>query len=446
LRALAWLEQAIDHDWAEVRPADLVAFAYASLGSWWPRPSVGISHRSSDVKPTLTQLGLWGSPDIAIDATTVPAHENNTGFVWRLFAATPAILRVRSPSYQDTVWCRREAELTQYLIDGYDFLAGRAVVDTELDRLPAISEAITRDTTQAPSQPRPTFPPRTLVLDVPSYPPSIVHLFAAMSTLRLLNGLIDDVAGVNRIAQDLSTGSPIHLPPPTNHPGGWQVHYEVFQALAEHAHGEHAPVQLADEYPVAQRQGDIDAVVLALPDLQCTASSAIDLLAALEWRREIRHWFTDKWGSDRVVVDCRGISRDDWTSNPRHAVKRGMVELVLPTLTFIRQTAGQDADSWPVIDTDLSPILTEYLAGQFGWLIQALTYPTWIAAYTSLPEFEFDPGVVEAAFVALRPEFAAYSGLSVPQEYSDVFAMDPTGFETFLTPEARERFADEGHD
>ncbi|WP_410667715.1 hypothetical protein [Amycolatopsis sp. cmx-4-68] len=418
LRAMAWLEEAITHPWRDVRLVDVSAFAFAAVAPWWPRPSLAVSHRSAEVKPELIRTALWGSAHVAVDAMTVPNRETNTGLVWRLFAATPSIIRVRSATYEASEWCRREAELLQYLLDGSDFFRGRVVADvTDLpavDRTP-IARRSARD---------PDFPPNTLVLDVPSFPPLIVTLFAAMGTLRLLNGLVQDVGTVNRIADALARGRSLSLEPPTNDPGGWQLHYQVFGALARAAGTTRAPVRLKPEYPQRQLEADLRDYVLRIPDLRRTTCSGLDVLAALEWDHELRRWFTDAWGSQRAVVDCRPLDVEAWSSDAAHGVQRGILEVRTETLLFIVQDAGQKVRRWPVIDRRDTPILTQHVEGQLRWLSAAKTLPTWIAAYTALPEFEFGPGLIRAAIDSLAPEFAAHTHLSVPRTYPDVFAME----------------------
>jgi hypothetical protein len=403
-------------------------FGYAAIAPWWPRPSVAISHRSGEVKPKLMQLGLWGSAHVAIDAVTVPNLEPNTGLVWRLFAATPTVIRVRSASYAASLWCRREAELLQYLVDDSDFFRGRVVADAEVSELPAVRHTLTDIRgTGTPVKPggQPDFPPVTLVLDVPSYPPLIVELLAAVGTLRLLHGLIQDVDVVNQLAGMLARGQELDAPPPTNDPGGWQPHYDVFQALARHAGTDAAPVWLAPEYPEQQLRVDFDDYVMRIPDLGAITCSGTDVLAALEWNREIRRWFGERWQSDRVVVDFRSPDQQDWSADEGHAVKRGMLSVRTETRVFVVQNANQQVDRWPVVGDRDIPILTQHVDGQLRWLEHAMTLPTWIAAYTSLPEFGFAPGVVDAAFRVLRDEFAAHPNLVAPQEYSDVFALGP---------------------
>ena len=107
LRAMIWAEDALERSWREVRPADIACFAFSALRPEWPRRLLAISHRSAEVKPTLATLRNWSSARSGIDATYVPAWETNTGMIWGLFAPTPVLVRVHTPTYDGSEWCRR---------------------------------------------------------------------------------------------------------------------------------------------------------------------------------------------------------------------------------------------------------------------------------------------------------------------------------------------------
>ena len=430
LRVMAWLEEAIRHEWHDVRLADVVGFAYAAIAPWWPRPTIAISHRSADAKPVLKNLRMWGDAHVAVDAMVIPDWESNTGFVWRLFAATPAVIRVRSASYQASTWCRREAELSQYLLEHSDFFRGRIVADAAIPELPALDRAVAQLSSAAqPSQVSaanagPDFPPAALVLDVPSYPSLVINLLAAVCTLRLLNGMLENVDVVNIIARLLAQGQGITVPAPTNDPGGWKMHQEAFRALAKYGRKNEAPVRLAAGYPELQRQLDVSDILQSIPDLRGGTQRGIDVLAGLEWNREIRRWFTERWNSWFVNVDCRGLNAKRWSADENHSIKRGIVALRTESQVFITQNAGQDVERWPVIEGRDSPILTQHVAGQLRWMARAIILPTWIAAYLSLPDFEFEPDLVKAVYGALAGEFRQYKGLTAPVEYADVFVAE----------------------
>jgi hypothetical protein len=61
-KVLAWVVEALRHNWRRVRPQDLACFAFSALSPAWPRRAVAVSHRSAEAKPVLTTLKLWNSP------------------------------------------------------------------------------------------------------------------------------------------------------------------------------------------------------------------------------------------------------------------------------------------------------------------------------------------------------------------------------------------------
>jgi hypothetical protein len=362
---------------------------------------------------------------------TIPSWESNTGFVWRLFAATPAVVRVRTDHYAESIWCRRETELTDYLLDQSDFLEGRIVADASVAELQrSVQQLVEPRTLVKPERPLTSlaattgFPPVTMALKVPDQPLFILNLLAAVCSLRLLQALIGDVPTVNAIADRLSQRERLDVPAPTNAPDGWKMHSEVFEFLAQYVRSAGAPVHLASDYPEKQRRIDIEDIALRIPDLRAGGYRGLDLLAALEWNREIRRWFGERWGSHRAFVDCRGIGEDEWLESAVHGLQRGMIALRTETLLFVVQDGGQSVDTWAEIRERDAPILTQHVSGQLNWMVEGFAYPTWIAAYISLPDFVFHPEIERAAFDNLANEFAAYKGLHPPTRYEDVFAVN----------------------
>jgi hypothetical protein len=130
LKAMSWLEASALASWEYVRPQDLACFAFSAVRPVWPRRILAVSHRSADVKPVLRTMRLWRSSRCAIDACYVPSWETNNGMVWALFGPTPAIARVNSPGYDESVWCLREAEVAQHLIERLDFVEERFVIES----------------------------------------------------------------------------------------------------------------------------------------------------------------------------------------------------------------------------------------------------------------------------------------------------------------------------
>ena len=45
-------------------------------------------------------------------------------------------------------------------------------------------------------------------------------------------------------------------------------------------------------------------------------------------------------------------------------------------------------------------------------MVRVVALPTWIAAYLSLPDFEFEPNLIKAVYRALAGEFRRYKGLT----------------------------------
>ena len=127
LKAMAWLENALQDKWNLVRPQDLACLAFNAVKPEWPRRLVSVSHRSFEAKPLLQQTRAWKSPLFAIDALYVPSWETNTGMIWGLFALTPLITIIDSPHYFASEWCQREYELINYLKLRSDFYPGRQV-------------------------------------------------------------------------------------------------------------------------------------------------------------------------------------------------------------------------------------------------------------------------------------------------------------------------------
>ncbi|MFC4591810.1 hypothetical protein [Sphaerisporangium corydalis] len=279
LKAMAWLEDAARHDWAHMRPKDLACFAFNAVKPGWPRRVVAISHRSGDTKSALSRTALWSSSRCAIDASHVPSWETNTGMIWGLFGATPAIVRVRSPGYERSVWCLREAELTRYLVERSDFMSERWVLDIEpsdLASLDAAYSAWSRDTAspdpgsgtsaqntatrdtgsgaavqdtaarahraeaagsgdvteagRAGGRASPGVPERCRVRMPDPMPVWEVAMMRAGAALRVINTLLASADLTNRfVAEFLLGDADFPGPAPTGNPGGWQDYRAIFR-------------------------------------------------------------------------------------------------------------------------------------------------------------------------------------------------------------------------
>jgi hypothetical protein len=424
LKALTWLEAALSHEWQWVRVQDLSSLAFASISPIWPRPRIAISHRSSDVKSILHNSTFWGSADAAIDAQKVPAWETNTGMIWQLFAATPIIARVNSPNYQASVWCRRELEMSQFFVDSMDFLQNRRIVDLAPDQLLKIASSfeahqLGAQSSLAVSEQASDFPPTVFVLVVPQLPKLISNLLAAIATLRLLHSLGLDTGRVNQLGADLAQDRKVDLPAPTNNPDGWAPYADLFRSLRDETDG--GTFSLADSYPAEELERD-SLLASLIPDLSSGQFDPVGVMAAAEWTRTLRGWFTYRLRQDQMLIDCRGLDVSSWGNDPRSCLLRATVQLNNVSPVWILQDAGQEVDHWKFVSELDKPIFTLHFPDQFRWMTPVHYLPTWISLYLSTPELSFDDKVIHSCFRAMSGPFAAVSDLRL-QKQGDLFDM-----------------------
>jgi hypothetical protein len=323
LKAMAWAEHALTVPWDVVRPADIVCFAFSATKPEWPRHLFAISHRSADVKPRLRHMGAWKSCRYAIDATYIPAWETNTGMIWSLFASSPAIARLRTPGYETSIWCRREAEMVQHLIDRADYFSHRVAVDIEHDELSAIDEwrtVVRGSSADALSGTEPEFP--RFGLEVWSPRPSAeweLAVLRAAGALRAISAYIADATVVNRIVNQLLTHGDLPvLPAPTNQPGGWRPYAVLFEsvaALAAPLSPDAVPLRLPDNYT----QDDVAhdrALAELIPDLTSGAPHLEDVLVAMEFLRTTWPVIVDQRRGRFLVLNLQGVSKQRWIDDP----------------------------------------------------------------------------------------------------------------------------------
>jgi hypothetical protein len=384
LKTMAWLETALARPWVDVRPTDLACFAFNAVKPEWPRRVLAISHRSGDAKPTLRGMELWGSSRCAIDATYVPVWETNTAMVWALFAATPGIARVRSSTYEASEWCRREIELTQYLIENSDFLDERWVLDVPLLQLQDLDGATTNFDREAseetPAKP-PTargrmknldggeFPPSVGVWPVPILPAWEASMLRAGAAVRLINCIAPSPDLANRLATLLIQGGDrlvgLPLTPPTNNPKGWLDYSEILRAASSSETRELA-ARLPPTYNPREKGRDRNDVQ-AFPDLSSGVPALRDVLLAVEWLRIEFPFMVTRGLGARLLIDCRGLSRQQWESQDDLSLQRGLLGLrQLPAPLWKLQIAGQEVESWPLMG--VRPIFTEHVQSQFMWM------------------------------------------------------------------------------
>lgn len=373
LEVMAWLEVALTQSWSDVRPQDLCCFALNAIKPDWPRRVVGISHRSKDVKPDLRDMRIWRAARCAIDSNYVPSWETNIGMVWGLFAATPAIVRVHSPAYTESVWCRRELELSNYLLAQSDFLTERWIVDvemSELKKLDAIVEVWRAQYPQEATGILPQFPPLTEVCSPSPMPVWEARMFRASAALRLIHAEVQWATPelVNKIAVYLQNGEDLPGVAPTNNPDGWRAYGAIFrEAHLSESGPEELAVRLPSNYNEAQRELDLQ-MAQRIPDLQAGSPSLRDVLVAMEWLRVEWPHFLERNRGDYLAINCQRVSKEIWTSREEVSLHRGLVAMRLSTPLWIIQAGDQDVESWPLMGE--MPIFTEHVSAQFAWMME----------------------------------------------------------------------------
>ncbi len=389
LKAMAWAEHALGLPWDVIRPADVVCFAFSATKPEWPRRLVAISHRSADVKPQLRHMGVWQSSRCAIDATYIPSWETNTGMIWGLFAASPALIRVRTAGYETSVWCRREAEMIGHLLDRADFHAGRCAADIERAQLETLDKweiGVRGRRRDGVSAIQPEFPAFGLTVWSPRPAPEWeLSLLRAAGALRAMSAFIGDAATVNRAVDELrgGLGDLTPIPAPTNHPDGWRAYAAIFGslgALTGSAADDRSPLRLPETYTdddVARDRALCDLI----PDLSTGSPSLGDVLVAVEFLRSIWPVMVDQGRGRFLILNLQGLSQRQWKANPSWSLHRGLAALRgLPVPLWFLQQGDQGLSDWGLPGDP--PILTEHVDAQFGWMLEAHPDPTeWRARY-----------------------------------------------------------------
>ncbi len=400
LKAMAWAEHALSLPWDVVRPADIACMAFSAIKPEWPRRLFAISHRSGEVKPALRHLQAWKSCRYAIDATYIPAWETNTGMIWGLFATPPLIARVRSPGYETSVWCRREAEMVQHLIDRADYCASRVAVDVDPDQLHALakwSAIVQGNSGDAPAIEEPQFPPSMLQVWSPRPSPEWeLAVQRAAGALRAINSFIGDASLANRIVEQLIARGDFPGPAPTNQPGGWRPYAAIFQRVAALG-GPSSPDVVPLRFPENYSQEDIardQALIEYIPDLSSGVPQLDDVLVAVEFLRTRWPVLVDQHQGRFLLLNLQGLSKQQWSDDPRWSMHRGLVHLLAsPVPIWLLQVADQGLSAWGLPHDP--PILTEHMEAQFGWMLESYPDPDiWRAQYPQDSGLDFSPSLL----------------------------------------------------
>lgn len=377
LKVMSWLEASVLQTWSHIRPQDLACFAFNAVKPDWPRRILAVSHRSTEAKPELSTMKLWRSSRCAIDASYVPSWETNTGMVWGLFGVTPAIVRVRSSGYDASIWCLREAELTQHLVERLDFVAERWVVDVDVSNVRVLDDAVALWHTgdEAPddglAEVLPEFPPMCEVWTPSPMPAWEVKIWRASAALRAINVWAAwDPELTNRIAQELLSGTnDLPFPAPTNNPAGWRDYASIFQEL--HAvlgdDASEAALRIPSAYGPEAQERDLE-LLQRVPDLSSGTPALGDVLVALEFLRTERPIIVDDRRTRFIAINCRGLSRETFTDDERLSLHRGLLEIRVPVPVWIIQSAEEHVEQWGLRQDP--PIFTEHEPHQFSWMYE----------------------------------------------------------------------------
>jgi hypothetical protein len=376
LKVMTWLEAALQQEWKYARARDVSCFAFNAVKPDWPRRPIGISHRSRDVKEALASTNLWMSCYCAIDATYIPSWETNTGMMWGLFAGASSLIRIQSKNYLNSIWCLRENELIEYLVNKSDFLEQRWITDINEAQIPTLNKIFT-DSFESSYENIITgnnfksFPPLCDVWMAPILDMTEVKTFRAAAALRLMRVLIGDSNITNRVAAIIEKGVPLSQPAPTNNPDGWHSYAAVFKALSSlcNTNPDNQPIHLDNVIDPNQMRIELE-LCQRIPDLSNNNINVNDVFTAFEWL--ITEWpliINEKSGSF-LVIDCRDITKEQWLNDERLSLLRGLAAVRTFGPLWYIQKAGQDVEHWPLIGE--RPIFTEHFSNQFTWMFEIL--------------------------------------------------------------------------
>jgi hypothetical protein len=439
LQAMSWLEMALQRPWQHVRTQDLATFAFSALRPHWPRRLIGLSHRSMDIKEPLSATRAWANFRFSIDAYFFPQWETNVATVWGLFSTTPMLIRVPSEHYEDSVWCRRERELFEYLRDQDDFLAGRFFLELPQSHLQTLEVVLP---TTAGSRflsngkgPFPIkagqFPFLTPVFTLFPFEPWENRLLACVAAVRLIYLTLRDAGITEFTCRLLATGS---VPPPpfilTTHPNGWSSVMKLFaDVYREWADGrDRFPVTVdSNDYPPDEEAGNPlrwhfdysdkpTRDVYSLPtilDLSDGLVDETDVLAAFEWHRTVLPAIIGnyKYGSF-FSIDYRGLTEEVWAREERFMVIRG-VNRIRTAVPFWYQSAGQRVDEWKGMGSN--PVFTEHVPGQWDWMMDLLDETAWPAKFQQDCKLRFSEKLSAACAATKERGNAYYQGKYSPR-------------------------------
>ncbi|HET7230226.1 MAG TPA: hypothetical protein VFJ16_09500 [Longimicrobium sp.] len=380
LCSLAWLELSLlrPRPFETLRPADLACFAVAALLPLYPRPLVAVSHRSSDAKKQLMGGRAWGSNEVLVDATFRPEWQTNRAMLWSLFAATPVICTLRSPGYTESPWCRAEAEMFEHLAGTADFLAGRTLVEIDvaaaglLDRAARSNPATHRVLEAAAGIDTPP-------LEIRKWDRWQGAMVRAVAATRFIHRVfvLTQVEGQGSPAEQTNRFLEVLCDPGAEPPEQSLFGFDrIWHRLAAALRADAAAVRLEPPLAVVsgseahdQAEGWFRRHAQWVSDLSGCGLEPGDLLAALDWRDYLEPFLRgyaegSRYENQAAFLDLRGVTEDEWMTDPGWTVARGLIFLRLTYPLLVRQLAGQRADEWPLIRELDIPVFTQHLPEQ----------------------------------------------------------------------------------
>jgi len=415
LLSMLWLETALQREWKDLRPQDVVSFAFSVMRPHWPRRLFGLSHRSMDVKAALAQTPAWNNFRYSIDATFVPNWETNVATVWGLFSSTPGVIRVESEHYDDSVWCRRERELFDYLRDQDDFLDGRYLIEVPHIGVQHLGATIA-DESDEPAQKtmltRNQFPRLTTVFRVFPFELWESQILAVVAAARMIHLRLLDPELTNAACMALANGRPVpeEFVPLTNHPDGWSPLVALFGAFLQRwgDTAERFPIAFPDTYEPAELKKDTE-MVTSIINLQDGTFDQVDVLAACEWNRTIVPALVGdhRYGSF-FCIDYRNLTEQMWARDEAYMVIRGINRVRTQVPLWFLQGEDQRVDEWKTMGTN--PVLTQHVERQWDWMMEALQEPDWPANFQSDCKVKFSQKLSEACAATTTRGVAYYQG------------------------------------
>ena len=416
LRAMSWLETALQRSWQHIRPRDLAAFAFGAVRPHWPRSLFGLSHRSMDIKDALSGMRAWSNFRYSIDATFVPNWETNVATVWGLFSAAPGLIRVPSEHYEDSVWCLRERELFDYLRDEDDFLDGRYLIELPQTQLRALDTPIPDDTGDDNAKGLfrlGRFPRITTVFTLFPFEPWENKLLACAAAVRLIFLRLQDPELTRIACLNLANGfsPPPEFVPLTNHPNGWSSVmglFADFQKQWEDARDRFPLAIVQEDYSPSEIDRDMQGLS-TITDLSDGVFDDIDVLAAFEWNRTILPALVadNRYGSF-FSVDYRYLTEDVWARDAAFMVIRGVNKIRSSVPLWFLQNQGQQVDEWKGMGTN--PIFTAYVPGQWNWMMELMQEPEWPANFHNDSKLRFSEKLSMACAATKERGNAYYQG------------------------------------